>query len=151
MNVYFYGFQVGVTVLDKNDVAPSWGPGPWKYEISEDSPPNTIVASLTAQDPDTIGNLRYSLVARKNDDEDKDDNEENGQDDETIEERHFELDSVTGQLRLDEALDRETRDKYVLRVRADDGIQHTDVDLIIQVRRKLIFSLFFLGIRSGDL
>ena len=54
--------QVRVTVLDKNDVAPSWGSGPWKFEVSEEAPPNTLVTLLKAHDPDTIGTLKYSIV-----------------------------------------------------------------------------------------
>ena len=45
----------------------------------------------------------------------------------------FRLDSATGQLRLAEALDREAKENYALRVRADDGLQHTDVTLTIEV------------------
>lgn len=66
--------QVRVKVLDKNDVAPSWGPGPWKFEVSEEAPPNTLVTVLRAQDPDTIGTLRYSIVPPASDDENLVDN-----------------------------------------------------------------------------
>lgn len=57
--------QVRVRVLDKNDVAPSWGAGPWRFEVSEEAPPNTLVSVLRAHDPDTIGSLKYSLVVEK--------------------------------------------------------------------------------------
>ncbi|XP_074100856.1 cadherin-related tumor suppressor fat [Cotesia typhae] len=126
--------KVRVTVLDKNDVAPSWGPGPWRFEVSEEAPPNTIVTVLKAQDPDTIGNLRYSLITSPK----ISPNDYNYEDpyspasDRGIESQ-FRLDPINGQLRLVEALDRETREKYVLRVRADDGLQHTDINLVIQV------------------
>ena len=43
------------------------------------------------------------------------------------------MDGSTGQLRLAEALDREAKDSYVLRVRADDGLQHTDCTLNLLV------------------
>ncbi|KAH0535376.1 hypothetical protein KQX54_016078 [Cotesia glomerata] len=125
---------VRVTVLDKNDVAPSWGPGPWRFEVSEEAPPNTIVTVLKAQDPDTIGNLRYSLITSPK----ISPNDYNYEDpyspasDRGIE-GQFRLDPINGQLRLVEALDRETREKYVLKVRADDGLQHTDINLVIQV------------------
>lgn len=55
-----------MTVIDKNDVAPSWASGPWKFEISEDAPPNTIVTVLKAHDPDTIGTLKYAIVENAN-------------------------------------------------------------------------------------
>ncbi|XP_058790848.1 cadherin-related tumor suppressor [Phymastichus coffea] len=106
--------KVRVNVLDKNDVAPSWGSGPWRFEISEDAPANTIVAMLKAHDPDSIGTLKYSIVPPSKS-------------------LPFRLDSVTGQLRLGESLDRETKQNYILSVRADDGLQQTDVTLAIAV------------------
>ncbi|XP_028982383.1 cadherin-related tumor suppressor [Diachasma alloeum] len=124
--------KVRVTVLDKNDVAPSWMPGPWRFEVSEEAPPGTVVTILKALDPDTIGTLRYTLVSLNK--KSLIDEEDSTHDVDTGEvERQFRLDAVTGQLRLVEALDRETQEKYVLRVRADDGIQHTDINLIVQV------------------
>ncbi|XP_051166129.1 cadherin-related tumor suppressor isoform X1 [Leptopilina boulardi] len=117
--------KVRVTVLDKNDVAPTWGTEPWKFEVSEEAPPNTIVTVLKAHDPDSIGTLTYTLVSNP-----KNENTEN---DNLLQNTPFKLDPTTGQLRLAEALDRETKDKYVLRARADDGVQHTDITLTIVV------------------
>lgn len=117
-----------MTVLDKNDVAPTWGPGTWKFKISEEAPPNTVVTVLKAFDPDTIGTLTYTLVPNHRPGGNTDNQET---EDET--ESQFKLHPTTGQLTLAEALDRETREKYVLKVRADDGLQHTDVTLTIQV------------------
>lgn len=128
-NVFLSYVQVKVTVLDKNDVAPTWGSGPWKFEVSEEAPPGTLIATLKAHDPDTIGTLRYTLVHRpgvNQIDEDESNKETEG-------DTQFSLDPTTGQLRLAEALDRETKEKYVLRVRADDGVQYTDVTLTVQV------------------
>lgn len=126
----FFLRQVRVTVLDKNDVAPTWGPGPWKFKISEEAPPNTVITVLKAHDPDTIGTLTYTLVPnhhRPGDPrgETADNDGMQGQ---------FKLNPTTGQLSLAEALDRETKEKYVLKVRADDGLQHRDIVLHIQVR-----------------
>ncbi|XP_015586375.2 cadherin-related tumor suppressor [Cephus cinctus] len=120
--------KVRVTVLDKNDVPPSWGSGPWKFKVSEEAPPSTLVAALRAFDPDTIGSLRYTLVPNP---KSSLPDEDNATDNEV--ESQFSLDPATGQLRLAEALDRETREKYTLRVRADDGVQHTDITLTILV------------------
>jgi len=119
-----------VTVLDKNDVAPTWGPGPWKFKISEEAPPNTIITMLKAHDPDTIGTLTYTLVPNHHHSGNHVDSAAN--DSET--QSQFKLHPSTGQLRLAEALDRETKEKYVLKVRADDGLQHRDIVLTIQVR-----------------
>lgn len=127
-----------MTVLDKNDVAPTWGSGTWKFKISEEAPPNTVVTVLKAFDPDTIGTLTYTLVP----------NHRAGtslgladpaEDEET--QCQFRLHPTTGQLTLAEALDREAREKYVLKVRADDGLQHTDIALTIQVRFVFIYHL----------
>lgn len=111
--------QVRVTVLDKNDVAPTWGPGPWNFDVSEDAPPSTIVTILKAYDPDTIGTLKYTLIA-----DPKSHMEPPSP---------FTLDSNAGYLRLSEALDRETKSLYTLTVQADDGLQHSNVTLTIQV------------------
>lgn len=115
-----------MTVLDKNDVAPTWGTGPWKFRVSEEAPPNTVVTVLKALDPDTIGTLAYTLVPNRRLGVDSQEAEDEA-------EGHFKLHPTTGQLTLAEALDRETREKYVLKVRADDGLQHTDIALTIQV------------------
>lgn len=110
--------------MDKNDVAPTWGSGPWKFDISEEAPPNTLVTTLKADDPDTIGTLTYTLVPNHR-------SESDGQSVDV--ESQFYLDPSTGQLSLAEALDRETKEKYLLKVRADDGLQHRDIVLTIQV------------------
>ncbi|KAG5330656.1 FAT protein, partial [Acromyrmex charruanus] len=120
--------KVRVTVLDKNDVAPTWGPGPWKFNISEEAPPNTVITVLEAHDPDTIGTLTYTLVPNHHRPGDRG---ESADDDET--QGQFKLHPTTGQLSLAESLDRETKERYVLKVRADDGLQHRDIVLHIQV------------------
>lgn len=119
-----------MTVLDKNDVAPTWGTGTWKFQISEEAPPNTVVTVLKAFDPDTIGTLTYTLVSNHRPGPGNPDGQDAFQN-ET--ECQFRLHPTTGQLTLAEALDREAREKYVLKVRADDGLQHTDIALTIQV------------------
>ncbi|XP_015435266.1 PREDICTED: cadherin-related tumor suppressor [Dufourea novaeangliae] len=128
--------KVRVTVLDKNDVAPTWGTGTWKFKISEEAPPSTVVTVLKAFDPDTIGTLTYTLVPNhrpggggvtSSSHEPLNDTEQGQQ------QQQFRLHPSTGQLTLSEALDREAREKYVLRVRADDGLQHTDVTLTVEV------------------
>lgn len=118
-----------MTVLDKNDVAPSWGSGPWKFKISEEAPPNTVITVLKAYDPDTIGTLTYTLVPNYHR---PDDTSETTDDDET--QSQFKVHPTTGQLSLAETLDRETKERYVLKVRADDGVQHRDIAIHIQVR-----------------
>lgn len=135
IGLLFCVLQVRVTVLDKNDVAPTWGAEPWRFEVSEEAPPNTIVTVLKAHDPDTIGTLTYTLVPNR-----KADNAENNNLLQNKVDSPFKLDPTTGQLRLAEALDRETKDKYILRARADDGVQHTDITLTIVVSLNLLYT-----------
>lgn len=123
-----------VRVLDKNDVAPTWDSGPWKFNISEEAPPNTVITILRAHDPDTIGSLTYILVPNHH--PGLNDRPESVDDDYGTESQ-FKLNPTTGQLSLAEALDRETKEKYLLKVRADDGRQHRDIVLTVQVSRIL--------------
>ena len=53
----------------------------------------------------------------------------------TVTSNPFNIDESTGVLRISEALDRETKETYNLKVRADDGFQHSDVTLTITVRK----------------
>ncbi|XP_068085239.1 cadherin-related tumor suppressor [Anabrus simplex] len=101
-----------VAVLDRNDSPPSFRDAQLVHSVSEDLPPGHAVATLRASDPDTLGELRYSLVS--------------GDD------GRFELDGSTGVLRLRDSLDRETKDTYKLTVRASDGLQHTDAVVTIK-------------------
>jgi protocadherin Fat 4 len=105
--------QVQITVLDKNDSPPSFKDTPLHYSISEDLGPGQSVATVRADDPDTIGKLEYTLI--RGDD------------------GHFVLDKNTGVLSLVDSLDRETKDVYKLTVRASDGNQHTDTVLTVQI------------------
>ena len=111
--MYFWSFQVQITVLDKNDSPPSFMDAPLRYSVSEDLSPGLSVSTIRAEDPDTIGELEYSLVS--------------GGDD------HFALDARSGMLTLIDSLDRETKDVYKLTVRASDGIQSTDTVITVQV------------------
>lgn len=116
-NIWSFLFQVRITVLDKNDSPPSFKDTPLEYSVSEDLGAGQPVATLKAEDPDTIGQLEYSLIS--------------GGD------GHFNLDKQFGVLKLVDSLDRETKDVYKLTVRASDGIQHTDTIVTVQV--SLIF------------
>ena len=107
--------QVTVAVLDRNDSPPSFRGSPLSFLVSEELAVGQAVATLAATDPDTIGELSYSLV-------------------EDAPTSPFTLDARTGVIRLRDALDRETHDAYRLLVRASDGVQTTDAYVTIQVR-----------------
>ncbi|KAK4886263.1 hypothetical protein RN001_002534 [Aquatica leii] len=105
--------KVCITVLDKNDSPPSFNDAFLKYAVSEDLSPGQPVATIKAEDPDTLGNLEYTLIS--------------GDD------GHFSLDSTSGVLQLIDSVDRETKDVYKLIIRASDGIQHSDTVITVQV------------------
>ncbi|XP_072938698.1 cadherin-related tumor suppressor [Epargyreus clarus] len=105
--------KVEVLILDKNDSPPEFKNIPSAYFASEDLSPGQLIATITAEDPDTIGTTTYSI-----------------QSDEST---PFTLDSRTGALTLKEPLDRETVSEYQVTIRAHDGVQFTDVTVTIQV------------------
>ncbi|KAI5642703.1 cadherin domain-containing protein [Phthorimaea operculella] len=83
--------QVEVVILDKNDSPPEFKNIPPAYFASEDLAPGQLIATIVAEDPDTIGTTAYN------------------------------------------PLDRETTAEYQIVIRADDGMQFTDVTIVIQV------------------
>lgn len=101
-----------VVILDKNDSPPEFKNIPSAYLASEDLAPGQRIATITADDPDTIGTITYSI-----------------QNDPTP----FTLDPRTGVLTLKDPLDRETVAEYHVVVRADDGVQFTDATIVVQV------------------
>lgn len=105
--------QVEVVILDKNDSPPEFKNIPAAYMASEDMAPGQRIATISAEDPDTIGSITYSI-----------------QNDEPT---PFSLDPQTGLLTLKDPLDRETTSEYQVIVRADDGVQFTDVTVVVQV------------------
>lgn len=109
-----------ITVIDKNDSPPSFTDSPLHFSVSEDLGPGQPIATLKAEDPDTIGTLEFSLI--KGD------------------EGNFLLDKTTGVLRLTDSLDRETKDIYKLTVRCSDGNQYTDTIVTIEVSLLLMYS-----------
>lgn len=101
-------------MLDKNDSPPVFKDMASSLSVSEELAVGQTVTTIKAVDPDTLGQLTYSLVSG----------------DDT---KRFQLDSVTGELRLKEPLDRETADTYKVKVRASDGLQFQETTLTIKV------------------
>lgn len=116
----FLLFQVEVIILDKNDSPPEFKNIPQAYHASEDLAPGQVIATISADDPDTIGTITYSI--------------------QSDEPTPFSLDSRTGTLSLKDPLDRETIAEYREIIRADDGMQYTDVTVVIQV--SVLISLY---------
>ncbi|CAG9785684.1 unnamed protein product [Diatraea saccharalis] len=110
---WWFQLLVEVVILDKNDSPPEFKNIPPAYMASEDLAPGQLIATITAEDPDTIGTITYSI--------------------QTEDPTPFTLNSHTGELTLKDPLDRETTAEYQVVIRADDGIQYTDVTVIIQV------------------
>lgn len=113
-------------ILDKNDCPPEFQNVPAAYLASEDLAPGQVIASITAVDPDTIGAITYSI--------------------QTKEQIPFALDPRSGLLLLEDPLDRETVAEYQLVVRADDGVQFTDVNVVVQVSLLLLLLLSDIGL-----
>ncbi|XP_046802630.1 cadherin-related tumor suppressor isoform X1 [Lucilia cuprina] len=105
--------KLKVMILDKNDSPPVFRDLPLSFNVSEDLTAGHLIATIRASDPDTLGSLTFSLV--------------NGDD------SKFFLERDTGKLRLKEALDRELKENYQLKIRVSDGVQHTETIVEITV------------------
>ncbi|KAI8035371.1 hypothetical protein M5D96_011814 [Drosophila gunungcola] len=105
--------KVRVTVLDKNDSPPQFLDTPFVFNVSEDLEIGHTIATLRANDPDTLGSVTFLLM--------------DGHD------GKFLLEPTTGKLLLNDTLDRETKSKYELRIRVSDGVQYTEAYATIQV------------------
>ncbi|XP_077506423.1 LOW QUALITY PROTEIN: cadherin 86C [Amblyomma americanum] len=97
---------VRVNIADTNDHAPMFTSDMYEVVVAEDAKPGTVIAAVTATDPDTgsFGTIKYTSL--------------NG----PIA-RNLKLDADTGQVTLlsSEGLDRESVPEYALTVEAQDG------------------------------
>lgn len=118
-----------MNVMDKNDSPPTFRDLPLTFTVSEDLGAYQLVATIRATDPDTIGNLEYSLIS--------------GDD------GKFLLEKDTGTLKLRDTLDRETKDLYKLIIRVTDGVQYTETTIAIQVFAHYFLSLPFRSANSA--
>uniref|UniRef100_A0A480L218 Protocadherin beta-5 n=1 Tax=Sus scrofa TaxID=9823 RepID=A0A480L218_PIG len=96
---------VRIEVVDINDNAPEFLQSLYEVQIPENSPLNTLVAAVSARDLDagTYGNVAYALF----------------QGDEVT--QPFVIDELTGEIRLQRALDFEETQKYTVEITATDG------------------------------
>ncbi|XP_049940241.1 cadherin-related tumor suppressor-like [Schistocerca serialis cubense] len=116
----YFGLNVRVEVLDRNDSPPSLSPSsPRELSVSEELPAGPApLAVLAASDPDLEGELRFSLLPPPGAPAAAD---------------RFALDARSGALTLRAPLDREAADEYVLVVRLSDGVQHSDTAITVRV------------------
>ncbi|KAL8616989.1 hypothetical protein ACOMHN_014160 [Nucella lapillus] len=102
-----------IKLNDINDNFPEFVPKMHTVRVREDLPVGTVVTTLTAQDVDEgeNGHVTYGLVDGAN--------------------NKFEIDQVTGAVRIQEKLDFETTQVYNLSVRAEDGDEQSLVSMCL--------------------
>lgn len=105
-NTKYASTHLKVTILDENDEAPRFSANIVEITLSENTPPNSLVTTLTAIDNDqgTNGSIAYSFHSSVSRDYPK----------------TFALDALTGQLTTKIALDRETVSEYKILIIAKD-------------------------------
>ncbi|XP_053179520.1 cadherin-related family member 2 [Scomber japonicus] len=94
---------VTIQIKDTNDNSPKFLQNTYKLNVTENSPVGTELATITAEDPDTMdqGNLTYSLLP------------------ESIL-RYFDVNPRTGEVYVTSLLDREVRSLYSATLQATD-------------------------------
>ncbi len=103
-----------IEILDRNDSPPKFKNRKMHLNVSESSPMDYEILTLTATDEDTVGNVTYSIV-------------KGGR-------GKFNIGKNTGILSIADALDREESEEYQLIVQASDGIQDSTMKIFIKVR-----------------
>lgn len=106
--------KVRITVLDTNNSPPVFVSGRRRFSVREDHVIGEKVAAVLAQDRDKDSRIRYYIVKGN-------------------ELGRFEVDEMTGEIKLIAKLDRETISRYSLTVLAYDGVFTATVDLTIIV------------------
>ncbi|XP_012583218.1 PREDICTED: protocadherin beta-17-like [Condylura cristata] len=98
--------QVLILVLDINDNTPEFAQLFYEVQVSENSPIGSLVTSVTARDLDagSYGQLSYSFFQSSNQIT-----------------QAFEINPVTGEIRLKKVLDYEEIQTYLLEIEASDG------------------------------
>lgn len=93
--------EIQISVLDTNDNAPVFEKNELFIDVKENSPVDSVVARITAMDPDegTNAQILYQILAGNNPEV-------------------FDLDMLTGDLKLLMDLDYETKREYVIQVQA---------------------------------
>uniref|UniRef100_A0A8C8W4S0 Protocadherin beta 22 n=1 Tax=Peromyscus maniculatus bairdii TaxID=230844 RepID=A0A8C8W4S0_PERMB len=98
--------QIRIIVLDVNDNAPEFAQALYQVQILENSPVGSLVAKVTAKDLDsgTNGEVSYTLFHSSQEMS-----------------KTFELNALSGEIRLIKTLDFETTSSYEIDLEASDG------------------------------
>ncbi|XP_075824944.1 protocadherin beta-15-like [Microtus pennsylvanicus] len=98
--------QIRIIVLDVNDNAPEFAQALYQVQIPESSPVGSLVAKVSAKDLDTgtNGEVSYSFFHRSQEMS-----------------KTFELNALSGEVRLIKTLDFETASSYEIDIEASDG------------------------------
>ncbi|XP_059202440.1 protocadherin gamma-A11-like [Centropristis striata] len=107
---------IHVTVLDANDNAPVFSQAVYKASLPENSPPDTIVITVSATDADegVNGDVTFYFGHFSDDDVNV-----------------FTIDPKTGQIRVNNVIDFEESSSYEMRVQAKDGLGLTSYAKVI--------------------
>ena len=105
---------VTLNVLDVNDNAPVFTSSN-SATVAEDIDDVTVIYTATVTDADTVGTIAFSITVDADD--------------------LFEIDGVSGEVTLQtgKVLDYATATSHSITVRADDGVNHTDLGVTINV------------------
>ncbi|XP_071485882.1 protocadherin Fat 4-like [Diadema antillarum] len=107
--------QITITVIDENDNAPIFNEAPYNVSITENSPTNSLVTTVTATDAD-IGShsiISYNITAGAS--------------------NLFSLDATNGEIRTKGVVNRESSALYQLLILASDGTQSSTATVNIHV------------------
>ncbi|XP_043925797.1 cadherin-23-like [Protopterus annectens] len=98
--------NISISVVDVNDNAPVFQQDLYKVSVKENYPKDTVVVQLTATDADDgpYGDITYSFSKATD-----------------IVTHAFELDPVSGEVRLNQPLDFEETNQYEMQIEAKDG------------------------------
>ncbi|XP_036933393.1 protocadherin gamma-A4-like isoform X28 [Acanthopagrus latus] len=107
---------IHVTVLDANDNAPVFSQAVYKASLHENSPPDTIVITVSATDADegVNGDVTYDFGHVSDDDVNV-----------------FSIDPKTGEIRVTGVIDFEEGGSFEIRVEAEDGLGLTSYAKVI--------------------
>lgn len=105
-----------ITVIDVNDNGPEFNPSLIRRSVPENLPVGSPVLSVAAVDPDSgfFGQVNYSIISN-------------------LSKPFFSVNSSTGEVKLEKALDRETEDIHILIIEARDTQFSSIAEIVLNV------------------